>query len=485
MVDGLFWFELFTYRIPSEKPANVNVFIRALDSWFPKFQSDIIQVVSVWSQSCTFDVDDAAAIKEITASRYKWIKQVDSFVYRRVEAFGKNIITTEGDVWRLHRKIVSPAFSESNNKLTWSEAKRITLNLTDVLWKDQDTIKVKNVHEITVTLALYIISSAGFGKPISFDENTDIPPGHTMTFKDALHIVSIDMTLGIAVPNWAMGLTNRLRTYWEAYQNFMQYMREMINDRRVSGKGTDGVDLFSNLLEGNSNGEDDSSSARLSESELIGNIFMFLLAGHETTANTLCFALGLLALHQEEQEDLYQQIISVLQANRDPRYEDLNSLKHCLAVIYETLRLFPPAPRIVKQATEDAILTTTNEAGEQIAVTVPKGSEIGIRIGALQRNPRYWRDPEQFNPKRFMEDWDRNAFIPFGDGARACIGRRFAETELIAMLTILISRFKVEVLDEPQFAGETFEQRKTRVLATIFGLTVTPVRVPLVFKRRK
>ena len=105
---------------------------------------------------------------------------------------------------------------------------------------------------------------------------------------------------------------------------------------------------------------------------------------------------------------------------------------------------------------------------------------------------RYWKDPYEFRPQRFMEDWPKDAFLPFSGGARQCIGRRyvnsslslqyfftennskrFSETESIAILTILIQRYRVEVLEEPQFASETYEERYKRVLAVTAGITNT------------
>jgi len=87
-------------------------------------------------------------------------------------------------------------------------------------------------------------------------------------------------------------------------------------------------------------------------------------------------------------------------------------------------------------------------------------------------------------PERFLGDWPRDAFIPFSQGARACLGRRFFETEGIAIMTMLVSKYKISVKEEPEFTGETFEERYARITAFKQGLTTAPVRVPLVFKRR-
>ncbi|KAF8474531.1 cytochrome P450 [Russula ochroleuca] len=170
--------------------------------------------------------------------------------------------------------------------------------------------------------------------------------------------------------------------------------------------------------------------------------------------------------------------------NGMPAYEDMSRFTRSLAVLYETIRLFPPAPYVPKVAAEDATLTVSNADGGKTTFPVLAGTNIRLHIPGLHYNPRYWKDPHRFMPERFLGDWPKDAFIPFSQGARACLGRRFFETEGIAIVTMLVSRYKIEVKEEPEFAGETFEERYARVTAFGQGLTTAPLRVPLVFKRR-
>jgi len=258
-------------------------------------------------------------------------------------------------------------------------------------------------------------------------------------------------------------------------------MVELIQDRRSANKSL-GNALLSNLLDEN---DSDPSEQPLTEDEIVGNIFVFLLAGHETTAHTLSFTFGLLALHQDEQEKLYREIRKVLPSDTVPTYGQMPLLTYSLAVFYETLRLFPPVEGIRKMAAEDTTLVVGNSRGEKLTIPVPKGTDIAICTPGLHYNPRYWEDPLAFKPARFLGDWNKGAFLTFSAGSRACIGRKFFETEGIAILTMLVSRYKIEVKEEPQFAGESFAERKARVLAVQPGITTTPVRVPLVFKRRE
>ncbi|KAE9404561.1 cytochrome P450 [Gymnopus androsaceus JB14] len=134
---------------------------------------------------------------------------------------------------------------------------------------------------------------------------------------------------------------------------------------------------------------------------------------------------------------------------------------------------------IPKDSIEDTTLTIPNAAGEKRIIAVPKGAHIVINAVVLHYNPRYWKDPEEFRPARFLDpDWPRDGFVPFSAGPRACIGRKFFETEAVAVLAMLVLKYKFKVKEEPKFVSETFEQRKARVLASKPGLTMSPLRIP-------
>ena len=138
----------------------------------------------------------------------------------------------------------------------------------------------------------------------------------------------------------------------------------------------------------------------------------------------------------------------------------------------ETLRLFPPVVFIPKVNVDDVTFTTTNAAGEKGTIPVPRGSYITICTPALHHNPRYWEEPDKFKPARFLGSYNRDAFLPFSGGPRGCIGRGFSETESIAVLTLLVARFRVEVRDEPRFRGEGAEERAKRLLRSKLSVTL-------------
>ncbi|KAK7683816.1 hypothetical protein QCA50_013192 [Cerrena zonata] len=168
-----------------------------------------------------------------------------------------------------------------------------------------------------------------------------------------------------------------------------------------------------------------------------------------------------------------------------PTYDDINKLKYVECVLNETLRMFPPVVGAPKRAAEDTSLVSVNALGEKVVVPVPAGTTINLMIGDLHYNPRYWDDPHTFKPSRFLEDWPRDAFLPFSGGVRSCLGRRFAELENMVFLSMLVMKYKLTIKPEPEFACETFGEKRDRILKYKQGLTITPIHVPLVFTRRE
>ncbi|KAG1823550.1 cytochrome P450 [Suillus subaureus] len=358
--------------------------------------------------------------------------------------FGDNIIASEGNEWKRYRKIVAPGFSERNNRLVWDATTQIMLDLFDTMWAGQEE----------VVIALFVIGAAGFGRPISWKEDAVTPLGHQLTFKDALRTVTQDLTLTLLVPRWAMGLTTHFRRARLAFDELDRYLTETIHKRQGSKDEEDNNDLLSSLSSANvdlSKGE-----VKLTDSELIGKLQFRAPAehGYITTAHALSFAFVLLALHPDKQEEMYQHIKHVLSDGRIPTYDDMLSLTYSSAVFNEALRMFPPVCAVLPCA-KDTTFTLTDVNGTLKTVAVPKGLDLTLD---------YWEDPFTFKRERFLSDWNRNAFLAFSGGYRGCVGRKFAETDGAAVLTILISQYITSVKDEPQFAGETYEQRKERVL---------------------
>ncbi|KIM26276.1 hypothetical protein M408DRAFT_25484 [Serendipita vermifera MAFF 305830] len=413
---------------------------------FRKLGQDVIVSTSLDGMPTIFMVADADIAQEVMINRARFTKPIH--LYGVLELYGANVVTTEGDEWRIHRKITGPSFSESSNKLVCDETVLVMEGLLDT-WNNKSVIEYEDFSDVTMQLALMVICGAGFGIRVSWTD-TDAPEGHKLSFKSAMEAVSGGLLLKFAMPGFAMSMTERTSKIQTAFDELKVYIREMIRDRASNYR--DYSDLFT---------------------------------GHETTAHTLAFTIGFLALYPDVQEKLYEHVKrEVADHTGAPTYNEVPKLKYALAVFYETLRLFSSVPTIPKISTEDTSVRTVNNKGEPVVVPIPKGSYVSVIAPALHHNPRYWPEPDEFKPERFLGDWPKNAFVPFSGGARSCIGRRFAEVEGVIALSMLVRNYRIEVKHDPKFVGETFAERKARVLKFSNFITVTPEKVPVTFIRR-
>ncbi|EJD46415.1 614/534 cytochrome P450 [Auricularia subglabra TFB-10046 SS5] len=409
-------------------------------------------------------VADPAVIREMTLSRARFPKPYKLF--HLVSVFGRNLLASEFDEHKKFRKAVAPSFNERNNSLVWDETVKVVQDMFKTPdWRDKDVVEIGHAVEVTLPITLFVISAAGFGRKVSWEDNEIVPTGHRMTFKEAVSISIANLLIKFAVPRWATFLRPKWREVIVAFDELHLYMKEMVYQRRNALEKAEHVDLFSGLVDIEAN----DPANRLTDDEIIANVFIFLVAGHETTAHTLAFTFGLLALYQDEQEKLYEHIISIIGKEGDiPGYEEMNNFTRCLAVMYETLRLFPTVVGVGKYTAEDTTVTTTatRPDGTHYArpVFIAANTPMELSITGMHYHPRYWDNPHDFRPARFLGDYPRNAFMPFSAGARACIGRRFAETEYVATLVVLLSRYKITVKDKPEWVGLSIEEKRERLL---------------------
>ena len=243
-------------------------------------------------------------------------------------------------------------------------------------------------------------------------------------------------------------------------------------------------------------------SAPLTDREVMGNIYVFLLAGHDTTAHTLAFTFGLLGLYPEIQQELYESITNVLPTPQDEMtYEKTSELHYALAVFLETLRVYPSVVVVPKYSMENTLVPVNSfslDGGKSAAegpkkVLIPQWAEVMIDVPGLHYNEKYWgEDAQEFRPSRFIDReqtgyrWPRDAFMGFSQGARACLGQKFAQVEAVTIIAEIIRRFEVVIDPNVLRAGESTEEAKRRLLdgcKTV--ITLTPKPLPVIFRERK
>ncbi|WP_354644622.1 cytochrome P450 [Kitasatospora camelliae] len=229
---------------------------------------------------------------------------------------------------------------------------------------------------------------------------------------------------------------------------------------RRAGQRSD--DLLGLLAE--ARGEDGEA---LDATELRDQVLIFLLAGHETTATSLTFALHLLGKHPEQQRRARAEVMSVLGDGRPPRAEDLAALPYLTMVLKEAMRLYPAAQTFGRRASRACTVD---------GVDIPAGADVLVSPYVTHRHPEHWEDPERFDPERFTPEREagrhRYAWFPFGGGPRACIGQHFSMLESVLGLAALLRAFEIEAVDTevPVASGITLEARgPVRIALTRLG----------------
>ncbi|KAM6946134.1 thromboxane-A synthase [Aplochiton taeniatus] len=181
----------------------------------------------------------------------------------------------------------------------------------------------------------------------------------------------------------------------------------------------------------------------MTEDEIVGQAFIFLLAGYETSSNTLAFTCYLLAVHPECQRRAQREVDLFYSRHDSPDYTNIQELTYLDMVVSEALRLYPPGFRFARDVDEDIVIN---------GQLLPKGATLEIPAGFLHYDPEYWPEPEKFIPERFTPEAkaDRHPFVylPFGAGPRSCVGMRLAQLEIKMALVHVFRRFNVVACSE-------------------------------------
>ncbi|KAF7426204.1 hypothetical protein PC9H_008571 [Pleurotus ostreatus] len=402
--------------------------------------------------------------------------------------WGMNLVAAEGDTWRKHRRVMGPAFNNSLYNLVWERTLQTYHEMVRAEgWADKDIAEVPAVQKLTFKLALLIIGHCAFGFPFDWSTPANLSDG-LMSVQEALRIVADTHMFSVIAPKWVYKLPIKwIQESRIAHEQLAKFMRDQVADRKQalhaaqSDKGALGRDAFSMLVAAN---ESENEKLKLSDQELIGNVFIMLFAGHETTAHTLAATLGFMGLYEDIQEDVFRQIVDIVGLDRDPTMEDYPKLTKVTAAFYESLRMFPAGHLMIREACEDTTLSIPNPVGQEGSETipVPKGTQVVVDMVGVQYNPRYFKEPEKFKPSRWEGvSNESESFTAFSVGPRMCIGRKFAITESVCWLTMLLREWRVEPILQP---GETKEQWQRRVMDAKLVLTLGVADVPVRFVRR-
>ena len=268
-----------------------------------------------------------------------------------MDVFGPTVNTCEGNDWQRHRRITAPAFNERTSTLAWNESLYQAKDMLEV-WHGLGRKGTYDTVGDTALLTLHVLSFAGFGQKHPFQAGVqNLRPGFSMTYRDSLQIILRNI-LPLAIFRQKLLrlalLPRKIRMIGEAAQVFKRYMEEMVDkERHRIAQHDSGVGNLLSALVKASNAQTEASdpdafAQGLTDQEILGDIFMYNLAGHETTANTVFYAIVLLAAHPSWQEwvsEEIQQACGSLDSKERWEYNvAFPKLKRCLAIMVWFIR---------------------------------------------------------------------------------------------------------------------------------------------------
>jgi cytochrome P450 len=364
---------------------------------------------------------DIETLLSTNAKSYRKARSLRSpFFYRLV---GNGLVTSEGDFWRRQRRLAQPAFHRqrisSYGDIMVQYAQRGIAK-----WNDGEQ---RDISREMTRLTLEIVVKTLFNSDVSNDAD------HVREMLSQI----VKPFASQATLKWIAD--NRLptpghRRYFNAVSEIDRVVFRIIAERRASG--SDEGDLLSMLLQAQ-----DEDGSQMSDAQLRDEVMTLFLAGHETTALALSWSWYLLATHPEAEQKFHAELDEVL-GGRAPDVSDLPKLKFTETIAKETMRLYPPAYAVGREAIEDT------ELG---GYAVPRKTQIFAFQWITQRDPRYFERPDEFVPERWanesIQSLPKYAYFPFGGGPRQCIGNYFAMMEIVLLLATIGQRFRFSVVE--------------------------------------
>ncbi|XP_066992169.2 cytochrome P450 9e2 [Anabrus simplex] len=412
-------------------------------------------------------IKDPELIKRIT------VKDFDHFVdhIQRISKnadplMGKNLFFLRGENWHDLRSTVSPAFTSSKMRKMLVFMDECGQQLTDYLQSEIDKEGpgkpfVVELKDLFTRFVVDVIGTAAFG--INIDslrvrDNEFFKMGRKITTFDTKRTLKM---MGFSImPNVLQFLGITLFTE-EERKFFMDLVEDTVTTReREDIVRPDLIDLLMQARRGElkgdgeeeeqvSIGEGKAKKIKLTIEDIAALALGFFFAGFDAASTMLSFASILLAVHEDVQNKVQQEVDEILGDDRKVTYDKLQKTKYLDMVLAETLRLYPPTPFLDRICTKTF---TIPASGKQAAYTLQPGDQIFIPTYGLQHDPEYFPDPKKFDPERFSEENKANinpyTYLPFGLGPRVCLGQRFVMLETKVALVHILSRFNLTVVEK-------------------------------------
>jgi cytochrome P450 len=414
------------------------------------FDEDIIAGRLLWRRR--FIINEPNGIRHVlldNAANYR-----KSELTRRLlePGLGRGLLTSEGETWRRHRRIMAPAFDRRSIE---GYAPVITAVTRDLLaeWDALPDRSDVDVGAAMMRTTLHIISRAMFSA--NSDEIVGVVERGVGRYQMTMRPSLFDL---LGFPAWLASLFSRRRRTAAVFNEFDRAVDELISSR-AHDPNAQPKDLLARLVAA----RDAETGGGMTANEVRDEVVTIFMAGHETTAQALTWTWYLLSLHPAVEARLDEELRAVLNGCT-PQYEDIAQLRYTRMVIEESMRLYPPAHTMAREPIA---------ADEVLGRRIPAGAIVLIAPWLLHRKASLWHEPHRFDPDRFTTEPPRFSYIPFGAGQRICIGAAFAMTEAILILAMIAQHYRLGL--KP---GHPIEPQGLITLRPRYGM-------PMVLERRR
>jgi cytochrome P450 len=357
-----------------------------------------------------------ALVEEVLVARNQSFRK-NPATRRLGTLIGRGLLSSDGEAWRRQRRLTQPAFHRARVNAMAEPIVDYALRQL-ATWQPGET---RDIHREMMELTLQIACKTLFGAEVA----ADMQVVREATTVVGEHFLSRLRSLLFLLPDWVPtpGNVRFLRAVHQLDALIYRFIGERCEDRG---------DLLSMLL-----------ASDMSPTEVRDEVMTFFLAGHETTALALTWALYLLALHRSAREKLEQEANAVL-GGRAPTVEDVASMAYTRAVVNEALRMYPPAYLQGRQALHDMTV-----GGQPIQ----RGTTLLMSQWLIHHDPRFYDAPWEFRPERWLDgslarQLPRFAYFPFGGGQRQCIGNAFAQLEATLILACIAQRPRLALVPD-------------------------------------
>ena len=406
------YLKLFRQDILSAQPAKLY------RAWMAEFKTPFFR---------SYLVNDPALVKRVLKERPDDFPKSDRIGAGLRPLLGNSVFLTNGDVWKSQRRIIDPAFEGGRLRDTYGA---IYAAAQASVARMQSGLGVQDIEPEMSHTAADVIFRTLFSIPIEDETATQV----FEKFREHQRTQPIlNLAAFLPGPRWMPRFFKRATK--DTAKDIRRLITGLTEKRMVEIKaGTAPDDLATKIM----TTKDPETGQTFTTGDMVDQVAIFFLAGHETSASALGWALYLMAMHPEWQDRVAEEA-----KGAGPEFSSLSKLKLSRDVFRETLRLYPPVPMMVRET-----ITPEDMRGRR----APKKSQIVLSPWHLHRHERLWDNPDGFDPTRWETEngksCQRDAYIPFSAGPRVCTGAGFAMVEGTLLLSILVRNFRFELTQD-------------------------------------